>query len=343
MDKLIYYSPMLEKKPYRSANELVDIMESKGITFQTISKIDAAKYLTEKNNFLRIYAYRKNFQKAQIGEKKGKYVNLDFYHLKALAILDLQLRKQIFGICIDIEHYLKLLLLEDFETRDHEGAYAIVTAFLNDNPQTADEIIQKCVQHKGYICDLLSKYISECESESDNTYCQVSTQNGETKLHCIDMPIWVLLESITFGGLIRFYRFYYEYYEEEEPIQYNILNSVKSIRNACAHNNCLLHNMSDNRCYPISIVRTFVINKGCTKAMANSRLACRTLHEYACVLYLANKHVGSSSLIPSDVLKHDLKEIHDVLSHFEGKYLHLFNKNDVVLSSFKFLKKIVDF
>lgn len=50
------------KKPYCIATELVDKMESKGITFQTISKSDAAKYLTEKNNFLRLYAYRKNFQ-----------------------------------------------------------------------------------------------------------------------------------------------------------------------------------------------------------------------------------------------------------------------------------------
>ena len=121
---------MLEKKPYCSATELVDKMESKGITFQIIQKNDAAKYLIEKNNFLRLYSYRKNFQKAQLGEKKGKYVNLDFFHLKALAILDLQLRKQIFGICVDIEHCLKLSLLKDFETRKPEDAYAIVTAFL---------------------------------------------------------------------------------------------------------------------------------------------------------------------------------------------------------------------
>lgn len=136
---------MLEKKPYCSATELVDKMESKGITFQKISKNDAAKYLIEKNNFLRLYAYRKNFQKAQLGEKKGKYVNLDFFHLKALAILDLQLRKQIFGICVDIEHCLKLSLLKDFETRKPEDAYAIVTSFFKQNPYTANDILQKSI------------------------------------------------------------------------------------------------------------------------------------------------------------------------------------------------------
>ena len=104
---------MLEKKPYCSATELVDKMESKGITFQIIQKNDAAKYLIEKNNFLRLYSYRKNFQKAQLGEKKGKYVNLDFFHLKALAILDLQLRKQIshfcFAFCICNSKFISVL------------------------------------------------------------------------------------------------------------------------------------------------------------------------------------------------------------------------------------------
>ena len=337
---------MLEKKPYCSATELVDKMESKGITFQKISKNDAAKYLIEKNNFLRLYAYRKNFQKAELGEKKGKYINLDFFHLKALAILDLQLRKQIFGICIDIEHCLKLSILKDFETRKPEDAYAIVTSFFKNNYYTANDILQKSIQRNGYISDLLKKYISECDqlnNEDDDVCYYTFLQNNTKKQYCIDMPIWVLLESITFGGLIRFYEFYYECYEEDTPISIKLLNSIKSIRNACAHNNCILHDLSGNKCHPLSFVRTFVSKKGCTKSMIQSRLKCRTLHEFACVLYLANKRYGNSTFLPKDILHHDLKEIQGVLVQFEHKYLCMFQKNDIILSSFQFLKKIVDF
>lgn len=337
---------MLEKKPYCSATELVDKMESKGITFQKISKNDAAKYLIEKNNFLRLYAYRKNFQKAELGKKKGKYINLDFFHLKALAILDLQLRKQIFGICIDIEHCLKLSLLKDFETRKPEDAYAIVTSFFKNNYYTANDILQKSIQRNGYISDLLKKYISECDqlnNEDDDVCYYTFLQNNTKKQYCIDMPIWVLLESITFGGLIRFYEFYYECYEEDTPISIKLLNSIKSIRNACAHNNCILHDLSGNKCHPLSFVRTFVSKKGCTKSMIQSRLKCRTLHEFACVLYLANKRYGNSTFLPKDILHHDLKEIQGVLVQFEHKYLCMFQKNDIILSSFQFLKKIVDF
>ncbi len=346
LETLLYHSPMLEKKPYCSATELVDKMESKGITFQKISKNDAAKYLIEKNNFLRLYAYRKNFQKAELGEKKGKYINLDFFHLKALAILDLQLRKQIFGICIDIEHCLKLSLLKDFETRKPEDAYAIVTSFFKNNYYTANDILQKSIQRNGYISDLLKKYISECDqlnNEDDDVCYYTFLQNNTKKQYCIDMPIWVLLESITFGGLIRFYEFYYECYEEDTPISIKLLNSIKSIRNACAHNNCILHDLSGNKCHPLSFVRTFVSKKGCTKSMIQSRLKCRTLHEFACVLYLANKRYGNSTFLPKDILHHDLKEIQGVLVQFEHKYLCMFQKNDIILSSFQFLKKIVDF
>ena len=278
---------MLDKKPYCSPTELVDKMENKGITFQTISKKDAAKYLTEKNNFLRLYAYRKNFQKAQLGEKKGKYVNLDFCHLKALAILDLQLRKQIFGICIDIEHFLKLFILHDFETKTPEDAYAIVTAFLNSSNYTADEILKKCFQRNGYISDLLRKYISEQSDKDENVFCFTKEKNGKTKYYCMDMPIWVFLESITFGSLIRFYEFYYQYYENEKErqIQIPLLNSIKSIRNACAHNNCILHNLSGNQCNPHSFVQTFVSKKGCTKSMCHSRMTCRCyMNSHVCYI-----------------------------------------------------------
>lgn len=77
--------------------------------------------------------------------------------------------------------------------------------------------------------------------------------------------------------------------------------------------------------------------------MIQSRLKCRTLHEFASVLYLANKRYGNSTFLPKDILHHDLKETQRVLVRFEHKYLGLFQKNDIILSSFQFLKKIVDF
>lgn len=321
------------KKPHLKPYDLIQKMRVKGITFNNNSMEYAEKYLIEKNNFLRLYSYRKNFQKSLNGEHKGEYLNLDFSHLKALAVFDLQIRKQILSICIDIEHSLKLLILSDFESEIENDGYKIVTAFLKKNNHTARELINKSINHNGYTCDLLGKYIHKVNNNINAHLYYYQ----ESDLYCIDMPIWVLLESITFGGLIRFYKFYYEYYEKKEPLSSKILYCIKSLRNACAHNNCILNNLYDKETKPISTIRTFITGTcNITKDMAKSRMSCRVLHEYACVIYVAYKYV------PNSIFNHDLKKLKESLEHFERNHLSLFKKNDLILSSFKFLKKTID-
>ena len=50
-------------KPKQTAPQLITKMKSKGITFKYITEEKAAEYLTDKNNYLRTAAYRKNYQK----------------------------------------------------------------------------------------------------------------------------------------------------------------------------------------------------------------------------------------------------------------------------------------
>lgn len=147
----------------------------------------------------------------------------------------------------------------------------------------------------------------------------------------------VLLETITFGELIKFYEFYYTYYEKKQPIPKNILSCVKSIRNACAHNNCILNNLSDKSTKPISAIRTFSTSiRNISKNSAENNLHRRVLHEYASVIYAAY------TCVPPDILHHNLKELQKDLNKFESKYLSLFQKNDLILSSFQFMKKMID-
>ena len=49
-------------KPKQTAPQLIAKMKSKGITFKYTTEEKAAEYLTDKNNYLRTAAYRKNFQ-----------------------------------------------------------------------------------------------------------------------------------------------------------------------------------------------------------------------------------------------------------------------------------------
>ena len=51
--------------------------------FNIMDEGAARKYLTQHNNYLKLIAYRKNYDKHPDGENKGKYRNLEFAYLVA--------------------------------------------------------------------------------------------------------------------------------------------------------------------------------------------------------------------------------------------------------------------
>ena len=92
------------ERPKHSARELVCKMrDERGITFSYITEQDAEHYLSDINNYLRIASYRKNYEKNQAGENKGKYQNLDFAYLVDLSAIDMHLRYLILKMQV---HYI---------------------------------------------------------------------------------------------------------------------------------------------------------------------------------------------------------------------------------------------
>ena len=120
-------------KPKQTAQQLIEKMKSKGITFNYISEKEAARYLTDKNNYLRTAAYRKNYQKYNKGTNTGKYIDLDFAYLQELSTLDMHLRFLLSKMCLDIEHDLKVQMLKDIETDSTTNGYDIVAEFIGQN------------------------------------------------------------------------------------------------------------------------------------------------------------------------------------------------------------------
>ena len=88
-------------------------------------------------------------------------------------------------MALDIEHYIKVDLLNHITDDDHEDGYSIVedyVASLNDS-------------QKQRLDDELTRNI-------DSIYCGdiVSKYNN-------DWPVWAFLEVIPFGRLVSFYKF----------------------------------------------------------------------------------------------------------------------------------------
>lgn len=181
-------------KKLLSIDELIEHMKNKGITFNEVSESDAKIFLQENNYYMKLAAYRANYEKCPTGKRKGKYKKLDFGYLKELSTIDMYLRYIIMDMCLDIEHAIKVKLISNITNNPLEDGYDIVRKFI-------------------------AKYYPY-------------------------FPAWVFVELISFGDLLYFCSFYEETYGEK-IVNNTLMNTVRDMRNAAAHSNCILNKMTE--------------------------------------------------------------------------------------------------
>jgi len=319
-------------KPKKEACQLVDLLKNeKGVTFSIISEEDAVKYLSITNNYLRTASYRKNYQKYTHSEKKDKYVNLDFAYLAELSTIDYYLREILLQMCIDVEHALKVMIVDAISTCASEDGYSIVNDFLSENRHVYSSIGRKA--NAVFTMDLIDKYFELCYVFNPNT--------GEcvTKILRNKCPVWVFMEIISFGDLVRFYNFCVDRgVFQSILLPSNILNPVKSLRNACAHNNCLLNTLSPSyNTDPPEIITRFVASiNGMPTLTRKKKLRVRPLFEIVCLLY------SFKMIVSENVRKAELTNLRTFVDGRMIKHLDYFTSNALVSSTLYFLKKTVD-
>lgn len=310
------------RKPWLTPKEQVEHLESKGVRFVHMSKDDAVDYLAENNNYFRLRSYRTCFPKVEDGARKGQYANLDFKMLVDLSIIDMLLRNEMLPMTLDIEHFAKVRLLGEIEKAGEDG-YEIVSAFLTSSDRKrADGRISKSAKDEilrgkssPYVAGILAKYPE------------------------FDFPVWAFLELISFGTFIYFYEFCGTSFEDEKMTDtFYLLQSVKSLRNACAHNNCILNDMSSGKpMYQVrhdlrdEIARISSIGKGQRK----SKLSNDRFQQIATTLYM---HKLFASVGVHDNRAKSLQEFK--LRMF--KHVDYYEGNFQVISGFEFLQKLID-
>lgn len=117
-------------KKMLSVDELIEHMKTKGITFNEVSEEDAKEFLQKNNYYMKLASYRANYQKCVSGKRQGQYQKLDFGYLKELSTIDMHLRYIIIEMCLDIEHAIKVKLLEHATNNPAEDGYDIVRKFI---------------------------------------------------------------------------------------------------------------------------------------------------------------------------------------------------------------------
>lgn len=309
----------IENKPKLKSEDLIYKMKNeKGITFHMIPEKDAIYFLQYHNNYTRTCSYRKNFQTYDRGKNKGKYIGLDFAHLKELSILDMELRFLVTRMCSDIEHSLKVKLIYSIEQNNAEDGYAIVYDFLSQNKN----LLHRIEYHKSsYAKQLIQKYFT-------------LDQEGHI-IQFNDCPIWILAEILTFGDFIKLYQFYYEKYQDTNDIyiEQPLLNLVKSLRNAAAHNNCLLHNLNVDKNVrpPHKVSRIFSQIPNVNTKKLKSRL----ILELSTLLYVYSMIVDDGSR------KYRVAELENFFFGRLEKNKYLFQNNELLSSSCIYIQHIV--
>lgn len=71
---------MIITKPKLSLEGQIEHLKKKGVLFNIMNEESAKEYLTQHNNYFKLTAYRKNYDKHPDGENKGKYINCSLYN-----------------------------------------------------------------------------------------------------------------------------------------------------------------------------------------------------------------------------------------------------------------------
>lgn len=319
---------LLERtKPQLTPEEQIVHLRKKGVKFNYLSESEAADYLSKNNNYFKLRAYRKSFQKYVGGEKDGTYIDLDFAMLKDLAIIDMRLRYTLLLMSLDIEHFAKVRLLKYISESSNDG-YDIVNRYLSDLKMIDDD--NSC-SNKPY-----ASIMNEIHRNKDSDYC-----GGIIKKYDGHYPVWAFVEIIPFGSFISFLKYCGEYFNEKEFIDnFYLLKDVKRLRNATAHNNCLIHNLLPNTANHKTNfkVNRFLSNPkfGISKDSRTRRMSNSAVNDIVTLIYAHINIVSSSGNLQAQG-----KSLRSVIDRCY-KNIDYYKGNDTILTTFDFLKKVVD-
>lgn len=237
----------------------------------------------------------------------------------------MHIRFMIIKMCLDIEHDLKRLLLNDITVDVEEDGYSIVRTFLEKYSYIKDDIFKK--RHSTYVGDLINKFFVFETHEN----AKGSTIIDSTEIRC---PIWALVEIISFGDFVKLFDFYYDI---ESPVGIS-LNPIKSLRNACAHNNCLINNLRSGQTRPGKTIRDFIsLIPGISKDVRKKYLSVRPIFEFVTLLMVYDKVVSSTIKI------NRYKELKNLVDERLTKHAEYYEEQQLLKASYDFIKKVVDF
>lgn len=303
-----------------SFDEQIKDLEDKGVSFEIVGKEDAKKFLQYNNYYFKLKSYANNYP---INPKTNKYVNLDFAYLIELSKLDMYIRKFVIDMALDIEHFLKTKMLYDLCKNNEEDGYNIVKKFLFGH-KNVKETIDKTAESYSICSELALKHLEE---------------------H--DYALWNIVEVISFGNFVDLYNTYYQEYDSYNFGVY--LGSIKFLRNAAAHNNCLLsfllkpHGVKKFK-KTKQLCNALARVKDLSESSRNKKMENPIIHDFIALLFVYNDLLKTSTTKQMRDMK--MKELQKFFCDPAGRVLknkHYFEKNGTITETYKFVANVINY
>ncbi len=144
---------------------------------------------------------------------------------------------------------------------------------------------------------------------------------------------------MSFGDFIKLYELFYEKYSIANSMK-NFLWPVKFLRNAAAHNNCLLNNLKDYKTIkPNNRINNYVSTiPGISKEGRKKKMSNPVIHDFVVTLYVFN-----TLEVSSQIKKNVMSELIELMDSRFLKNKNYFKDNQLLVSYYDFVKVIVDY
>lgn len=310
----------MSRKKKLSIDEQIEDLEKKGVTFDEFSKENAKRFLRYNNYYFKLKHYAKNYP---VNQKTKCYVGLDFAYLVELSKIDMYLRKIVLDMVLDVEHILKTRMLYDLSQNEKEDGYEIVQRYYQSYSNVRMTMSGNADSYS-ILTDLIDKHIEE-----------------------EDFALWNIVEVLPFGKFVELYTMYYQIYGGHNYSVY--LGSIKFLRNAAAHNSCLISSLL----IPHGM-KKFKKTKQLTNTLANVKTLSETarkkkmqnpiIHDFVALLFVYNDllKVGANR----KMRENRMNELKMFFCSENGRMLknkHYFVKNQTLVESYKFIATIITY
>ena len=218
--------------------------------------------------------------------------------------------------------------MNDLSDNPKEDGYNIVRLFLQYHPNAEADIQSKADKYS-FCSDLAEKHLDEYKEPKK-------------------LAVWNIVELFSFGNFMELYELYYQMYPSFDYSDY--LKSIKFIRNAAAHNNCILSTLRK----PNSLKK---FSK--TKKLANilgkipefreldnrdAMMKNPVIHDFVTLLFVYNDVMKVSATKKARNRK--MEEICHLFCDEDGrikKYKSYFEKNPYIKEAYSFICSIIKY